>query len=109
MQTPEKSLAVMDKDKDKADTKRLARCGKCVNCKSQVRAGCLHAASGEGPSKRSGGRCGPHLGCWPLLAICLAEDGPSGGLRPSGRPRPSDARQPSLDPPSQDLLTHLIA
>ena len=24
------------KDKEKADTKRLARCGKCANCKSQV-------------------------------------------------------------------------
>jgi hypothetical protein len=47
MQTPEKSLAVMEKDKDKADTKRLARCGKCVNCKSQVRAGWMNAASSK--------------------------------------------------------------
>ena len=35
MLTPEKQGVA--KDKDKADTKRLARCGKCINCKSQVR------------------------------------------------------------------------
>ena len=28
----------MDKDKDKDKEKRLARCGKCVNCKSSVSA-----------------------------------------------------------------------
>ena len=40
---------MMEKDKDKADTKRLARCGKCVNCKSQVRAGWMSAASSKRP------------------------------------------------------------
>ena len=51
------------KDKDKADTKRLARCGKCVNCVDKVKFG------GPGTKKQALKVCStrPHA---PIPHLC---------------------------------------
>ena len=43
MMTPVKTVAAKEKEKEKDNSKRLARCGKCTNCKSSVRA--MHSAA----------------------------------------------------------------
>ena len=98
MQTPEKSLAGMDKDKDKADTKRLARCGKCVNCKSQVRSSALNAAPTESSRNLRRQILQQGRGCWCLPALCLASGGPAGRRNLSEHPVPRNHASPRAFP-----------
>lgn len=73
MQTPEKAMTDKDKDKEKSDTKRLARCGKCINCKSQV-----------GKAWQQKIKCEASLhharSCNPCAGLAVGSTWPKGGL-----------------------------
>ena len=94
MLTPEKQSTA--KEKEKADTKRLARCGKCINCKSQVRRYTLRPqVSNAGIDGICGARS-PRRPAWPH---------PTSPVTQSAASAAQNRARSALCLPASDLIT----